>query len=118
MARPLVSKTGVETGHELRMWRGRDRIFHCHSDNSGELDWVCRMEGISHDVTETGDAQANGIAEGIVQLCKLGTAVALAQAGLPHAYWHWAFHYQEVSWNVLPHVTTREIKIPWEGRFW
>ena len=31
-----------EASYQLRMWRGQERIFHCHSDNSGELGWVCK----------------------------------------------------------------------------
>ena len=115
MCRPLTTKTGVETFHQLRMWRGTDRILHCHSDGSGELKWVCKYEGITHDVTEPGDAQSNGIAEGVVQISKLGTTVALRQAGLPHAYWHWALLYHEVCWNISSH-TGRDVPIPWEAR--
>ena len=84
MNRPLTTKTGVETSHEFPMWRDTQRITHCHSDGSGELGWVCKYEGISHDVTEPGDAQSNGIAEGMVQITKMGATAALCQAGLPH----------------------------------
>ena len=47
MSRPLVSKTATSTAHELRMWRGRERLIHMHSDGSGELAWVCKYEGIT-----------------------------------------------------------------------
>ena len=88
MNRPLRTKQANETGKELRMWRGQDRITHCHSDGSGEIDWVCYWEGISHDITAPGDAQSNGIAEGFVNITKVGTAALLSQAGLTHPYWH------------------------------
>ena len=115
MNRPLISKTAAETAHELRMWRGSDRITHCHSDGSGELAWVCKYEGISHDKTEPGDAQSNGVAEAYVGISKFGTRTNLRQAGLPHPYWHWALAYHEVSWNVTPHE--RPDPIPWHARF-
>ena len=57
-----------------------------HSDGSGELGWVCTFKGITHDQTEPGDPQANGIAEGFVQISRLGIATLLAQAGLTHPY--------------------------------
>ena len=53
-----------------------------HSDGSGELEHVCKFEGITHSTIETGDHAANGIAEGHIQLAKLGAATLLAQAGL------------------------------------
>ena len=77
---------------------------------------MCKYEGISHDITEPGDAQPNGIAEGFVQITKLGTTAALCQAGLPHPYWHWALLYHEVAWNITPHEGRPE-KVPWIARF-
>ena len=105
-----------QTSHELRMRHGTDRISHCQSDGSGEFGWVCKVEGISHDKTQPGDAQSKGIAEGFVQVSKLGTTAALCQAGLPHPYWHWALLYNEVSSNITEHEGRPE-KMPWRARF-
>jgi hypothetical protein len=116
MNRPLITKTGTETAHELRMWRGTDRLTHCHSDGSGELAWVCKYEGISHDTSEPGDPQSNGVAEAYVGISKFGTRTNLRQAGLPHPYWHWAFAYHEVSWNTTSHVGRLD-PVPWHARF-
>ena len=116
MNRALWSNSGVETASQLRVWRGRDSIIHVHSDGSGELDWVCRYEGITHDQTEPGDKQSNGIAEGFVQISKLGSATVLYQAGLTHVYWNYAFHYHEVAWYISKHEDKPEPS-PWYARF-
>ena len=95
MNRPLMSKAGVDSSHELHMWCGKERI--AHSDGSGELGYVCKWGGISHDTSEPGDPQANGVAEAYVGISKHGTRACRRQAGLPHPYWHWALSYHEVS---------------------
>ena len=86
MSRAVMTNSAVETGDRFRHWRGRDRVIHMHSDGSGELNGVCRYEGITHSIIETGDHAANGIAEGHVRLPNLGAATLLAQAGLTKHY--------------------------------
>ena len=81
MARAAINKSGCETNAKLRAWRGRDRILHMHSDGSGELENVCNYEGMTHSTIETGDHAANGVAEGHIQIAKLGAATLLTQAG-------------------------------------
>ena len=78
--------------------------------------WVCKYEGISHDQTEPGDPQSNGIAEAYIGISRLGTITNLRQAGLPHPYWHWAFTYQEIAWNITSH-DGRPDPTPWHARF-
>ena len=54
------------------------------------------------------------MAEQMVQEVKVGTAAALEQAGLPHAYWHIAMRHFEASWNF---TEKRGLPAPWKTRY-
>ena len=74
----------------LQTLQGPDTIKRMHSDNAGEIESACSAAGIPHGTCKPDDKQSNGMAEQMVQEVKVGTAAALEQAGLPHAYWHLA----------------------------
>ena len=86
-----------------------------YSDNSGEIAHACSQEGIDHDTCKPEDKQANGVAEQMVSEVKSGTAAALEQAGLPHAYWSHAMRHFSMAWNV---AEKRALPTPWEITYW
>jgi len=117
---PVLNKSADATYRALLAFQGHDRLSYVHSDRADEIAWACRMAGVLHDTSEAGQPQGNSVAERQVQEVKLGTSVALSQAGLPNQYWPFAMEYWTTAHNVEAtsgRSTTADRKSPYEKRF-
>ena len=99
-AYPCLTKTAFETRENLEHFKGRQVIEYMYSDGAYEIDLACRNLWIPHDTSEAGEPQGNGIAERQVQEVKQATIANLAQAGLPHRYWHMAMKHAQTGLNI------------------
>ena len=98
---PVRRKSGPAAYNAFLEFLGTSKLSLIYSDNSKELQSMCRLLKVVHRTSTPRYPRNSALAERTVRTCLEGMRAIMAQSGLPEAFWSYAARHFTFSHNAL-----------------